>query len=160
MPTALAPIVGPRVPIFCRKTADEAKSAIAFADSTNMGLAVAANKAYAFRFVVFFTTNAATVGIRLGLNGPAGATLRFGIYVPASAPSGVGSALVHAAAAAYDTEAVAVTAGPGLVATMAVVEGVLVTGATPGTLQLRHGSETATATTILANSYGQLTEIG
>ena len=160
MPAAVAPIVGPRVPVFCRKAADEAKSAIAFADSTGMGLAVAANKAYAFRFVVFFTTNATTVGIRLGLNGPAGATLRFGAYTPAAAPSGAGAVIGQASGSAYDTEAVPLTAGPGGVATMAILEGVLVTGANPGTLQLRHGSETASATTILANSYGQLTEIG
>ena len=131
----------------------------AFADSTGLALAVAAGKAYRFRFVVFFTTNAATVGLKLGLNGPAGATIRFGVHLPAAAPSGAGSAIIHASGNAYDAEAIAATAGPGGTATMAIVEGVIVTGANAGNLQLRHASETATATTILANSYGELVEI-
>jgi hypothetical protein len=37
---------------------------------------------------------------------------------------------------------------------MAIVEGVIVTSGTTGTLRLRHASATATA--ILANSYGEL----
>lgn len=144
---------------FVRKTADQTFSLTTFSDSTNLAFAIAASTTYRFRFVVFFTTNAATVGIKLGINGPAGATLRFGVIVPAAAMAGAGNAAIHGTGTTYNTETVAATAGPGATGSMAIVEGVLVNGVTPGTLQLRHGSETATATTILANSYGELTAI-
>ncbi len=138
-----------------RKVADESTSATVFADSTGLSLALAASTAYRFRFVVFFTTNATTVGIKLGLNGPAGATLRWALLNPTAAPA-QSTAMINATGTAYDTEALAATAGPGATGGMAIVEGVIVTSGTPGTLRLRHASETATATTILANSYGEL----
>ncbi len=145
----------PGIPALSRKTADQSVSATAFADSTGLSFAVAATTAYRFRFVLFITSNATTVGVKLGLNGPAGATLRFATTVPTAAPA-QSTAILVASGTAYDTEAFAATAGPGTSAVVAIVEGVLVTGANAGTLQLRHASETATATTILANSFGEL----
>ena len=156
---ALTPHGGAGALSLVRKVADQAFNSTAFADSTGLAFGVAAGKAYKFRFVVFFTTNAATVGIKLGVNGPAGATVRFGVIVPTAAPAGAGNAAIHATGAAFNAEAIAATAGPGTAGSMAIVEGILVTGANAGTLQLRHASETASATTILANSFGELAEV-
>ena len=124
-----------------------------------MALAIPAAGTYAFEFHVYFTTNAATVGLRLGVNGPAQSGLRWGVLLGAAAPSGAGSALIHSGAgAAYNAEAIAATAGPGAVGDIAIVTGTVVATAA-GTLQLLHGSETASATTILAGSWGRLTQI-
>lgn len=156
MPDFLAPLhMGGGV--FTRKTADQATSAITFIDSTGLSFPVLNGQIYRFRFVIFFTTNAATVAIRLGVNGPTG-TLRYGVYIPATAPSGAGSAIIHASGAALNAEAIAATAGPGAVATMAIIEGIFIATA-GGTLTVRHGSETASATTILANSFGELYQV-
>jgi hypothetical protein len=143
---------------FARKTADQSFSTTTLNDSTGMALLLAASKVYRFRFVVFFTTNAATVGIKLSVNGPAGATVKFGALVPTAAPSNA-VGMSNAVANAFNAEAFVLTTGPGTGQAMALLEGVIVVGATAGSLQLRHGSETATATTILANSYGELLEM-
>ena len=143
------------LPALARKMADESASATAFADSAGLSFALAASTAYRFRFVVFFTTNATTVGIKLGLNGPAGATLRWALLNPTATPA-QSTAMINATGTTYDAEALAATSGPGAIGGMAIVEGVIVTGGTTGALRLRHASETATPTTILANSYGEL----
>jgi hypothetical protein len=92
------------LPALARKAADESTSATTFADSTGLSFALAASTAYRFRFVVFFTTNATTVGIKLGLNGPAGATLRWALLNPTAAPA-QSTAMINATGTAYDTEA-------------------------------------------------------
>lgn len=144
---------------YVRKTADESKSSTSLADSTGMGFAVLANKVYKFRYVVFFNTNDPSVGIKLSVNGPAG-TYRFGGYMPVSAGSGAGNAATFNSGGVADSAAFSGQTGPGTGSNpAAVLEGIAAIGGTGGTLILRHGSETATATTILANSFGELVEI-
>jgi hypothetical protein len=143
---------------FCRKTADETVNLMTATPSANMALPVEANKVYRFRFVLHYDTNAASVGIRLGVSVPAGATVRWGALVPNGAPSGTDVTLLAVSLSAGTLGALANT-GPGTVDQYAVIEGIAVIGATAGDVQLLHASETATDTTILANSYGELVEI-
>jgi hypothetical protein len=143
--------------VHCRKAADQSISTTGFADSTDMVLAVPAAGTYLFEFVVFFTTNAATVGIRLSVNGPAASAVRWGVQNPMGAVA-AGNLVGQAQAAAYNAEPVVFTAGPGTGGAMAILSGSIVATAA-GNLQLRHGSETATATTILAGSWGRLTTL-
>lgn len=140
-----------------RLTADEVKSSTSLADS-GLSFAVLASTVYKFRFVVFFTTNATSVGIKLSVSGPSG-TYRFGGYVPNSAGTGAGNTAVFNSGGVVDSVAFTPTTGPGTAPVMAVLEGIAVIGGTGGTLVLRHGSETATDTTILTNSFGELVKI-
>ncbi len=143
--------------VLARKTADEASSLTTFIDSAGMTLAVAATGTYLFEYVVFFTTNATTVGIRLSVNGPASSAIRWGLMNPAGAAA-AGSLVGMIQSAAWNAEPIVVTAGPGTPGAMALVSGSFVATAT-GNLVLRHGSETATATTILTGSWGRLTTL-
>jgi len=147
-----------------RKTDNEAFSATAYADSTNMALAIEASKNYAFRYVIFYTTNATSVGIKLALKGPASCTCYAGIFGSITLGTLGGTATMVAGVQASgdistDLPVLEPATGPGTTATMAIIEGVLNNGVNAGNLVLRHASETATATTILANSYGELYEI-
>lgn len=143
---------------YVRKTSDETFSSTSAADSTGMGFAVVSGNVYHFRYVVFFDTNATSVGIRLGINGPTTTALRYGGYVPVSAPNGAGSAIMHVSGDTYGVGTFAATTGPGTALTMAIIEGIIIPSAN-GTLILRHASETATDTTVYANSFGVLTQI-
>lgn len=139
------------------KTGDEAKSSMSFADSTGMGFSVAANTNYLFRYVVFFNTNATSVGIRLAVNGPASPTLlKVGGYSSTGAGGTNDTTIALSSATAYDTAIFTATTGPGATNTTAVIEGLFKNGSNAGTLILRHASETATATTIEAGSYGTI----
>ena len=143
--------------VYCRKAADQSFSTTTFNDSTNMALAVPGAGTYAFEFFVFFTTNATTVGIRLSVNGPAASAIRWGVQNPMGAVA-AGNLVGQTQSAAYNAEPVVFTAGPGTGGAMAVVIGSIVATAA-GNVQLRHGSETATATTILTGSWGRLTTL-
>lgn len=144
-------------PTLARKTADEAFSTTTLNNSAGLSFAVAANTNYKFRFVVFFSCNSSTVGIRIGFNLPTGATIRWGMILPVADSLGSGNAIMTGSTNGVDA-AFSTLGGTGA-AQIAIFEGIAVIGGTAGTLQLRHGSETATATTILANSFGELTVI-
>lgn len=148
----------------CRKTGNEALSSTSYADSTNMSLPLLASKNYVFRYVIFYTTNATTVGIKLALKGPASCTCYAGIFASITLGTTTSAATIVAGVQASgdistDLPMLEPATGPGTTATMAVIEGVINNGANAGNLILRHASETATATTILVNSYGELTEV-
>lgn len=139
------------------KTGDESKSATSFADSTGMGFSVEASTNYHFRYIVFFNTNATTVGIRLAMNGPASPTLlKVGGYSSTGAGGTNDATVALSSATAYDTAIFTSTSGPGATNTVAVIEGIFKNGSNAGTLILRHASETATATTIEAGSFGMI----
>lgn len=144
----------PGVPVLARKTADENTSSTGFIDSAGLSLPIEANTWYRFRFVLFLTSNATTVGVKIGLNGPTISSLRWGLILPTAAPS-QSVAHLNAVSTSYNAEALAATAGPGTAGSMAIVEGVIRCTAS-GNLVLRHASETATQTTILGLSYGEL----
>lgn len=148
-------------PRYARKTGDQGSTSTSYADVTDLTFAVAANKAYKFRFVVFFTTSNASEGIGLSINGPSGATLRFGGFVPASASAPTGNAAIFTSGGGTDSNAMVPTAGPGATNTTSIIEGVMVVSSTPGTLALRVKAETggAQSVTVLTNSFGEIVEI-
>jgi hypothetical protein len=146
---------------FCRKTVNESFSSTSYADSTNMALALSANTTYKFRYVVYYNTNATSVGIKLAVQGPASCTAYVGTLGASSAASTSAAATMVAAVLAsgdISTDLVCFDplTGPGAGSTVVVLEGFIANGANAGNLKLRHASETATATTILANSHGYL----
>lgn len=147
----------------CRKTADETFSSTSYADSTGMSLAVAANKFYKFRFVVLYNTNATSVGIKLAIIGPASSFAFAGCIGSSSAGSVSATATVHSTVAAGDSSVdlplFTPATGPGAATACVIIEGVIDTGATAGNLKLRHASETATNTTIVQHSHGELFEV-
>lgn len=149
--------------VTCRKTGDESKSSTSYADSTSMSLAVGASKIYMFRFILLYSTNATSVGIKLALQGPSGAECYASIIMGLGAPNVAGATIYHNGNATTDVSTDLPMAepnvGPGAASSPARIEGVIATGVTSGTLKLRHASETATATTIFKHSFGELIEI-
>ncbi len=139
----------------CRKSATEATSLTTFIDSAEMVLPVSGAGTYLFEFIVFFHTNATTVGIRLSVNGPAASTLRWGIMNPMGAVA-AGNLVGMNQSNNYNAEPVVFTAGPGPTGAMALLNGSIEATAA-GDLVLRHGSETATTTSVLIGSWGRLT---
>lgn len=143
-------------PAVCRKISDETVAVTALADSAGMSIAVEPGT-YLFEFYVYCTTAAVTDGIRLSVNGPASSAIRWGyIYpwglIPNAAYMGVGQST------AWNAEPYVYTDGPGTGGAMAVLAGSFVATAA-GSLVLRHGSETAINTTILAGSWGRVTRV-
>ena len=139
---------------------DSASSSTSFADVTGMGFAVEASHVYHFRYVVFFNTNATSVGIRLAVNGPASPTLlKLGGFISTGAGGQNDSTIAQGSTTAYDTPVIITTTGPGGTNAFAIIEGLFSNGVNAGTLILRHASETATATTIEAGSFGTLVEV-
>lgn len=132
-------------------------SSTSFAD-TDLTFAVDASSTYVFQFHVYFFTNATSVGIRLAVNGPSGATGRWGAYIPTAASSNaVGAA--NGQLTALDTAIFATTTGPGVSPVYAIVSGSMTIAGTPGNLVLRHASETATSTTIEGGSWGMCAKV-
>lgn len=132
-------------------------SSTSFAN-TDLTFAVAASTSYVFEFHVYFFTNATSVGLRLAVNGPAGATGRFGIYIP-TGPTSDAVAIGNRQATALDTSLRDTVTGPGGSPVYAIVSGSMVIAGTAGNLVLRHASETATSTTIEAGSWGMLVQV-
>lgn len=132
------------------KSADQANSTVNFADVSDLTFAVLANTTYVFRFVVFYTTAATTTALQLGVNGPASpAFLRYSVLTLTGA-----TAVHNALQTAYDANTNPATGG-GSTPLVAIVEGVITTGAAAGTVALRMRSEVnASAVTVLRGSHG------
>lgn len=145
--------------VFVRKTSNETNTSTTsvLQDAADLSFALEANKTYAFRFVVFYTTNATTTGARFSVNGPASPTfLRFGaVQAQGTAQNDNGSQTV------YDTLIVSATTGPGTTAQWGIVEGIVENGANAGNLVLRFvGENVASATmTLQAESFGFIDEM-
>lgn len=147
----------------CRKSVDESVSSTSYADSTGLSLAVGASKVYIFEWVVFYKTNATSVGIKLALQGPSGAEVWAGTIAPFGvggfADGAVMSTVAFSADVSTDLAIVTPATGPGNAAVMAIIKGSIETGVTAGNLKIRHASETASSTTIHEGSHGQLIEV-
>lgn len=130
-----------------RQAAAQAHSLTTAADITDLIEPVLANTRYYFRAVVFFTTAAATTGIGLGINGPAGSTLEATALVPTGATTFLNGAIIALDGVVLGTgSATATPLG-------AVIDGTMLTGATAGNLAVRVRSEVAaSAVTVRANS--------
>lgn len=137
-----------------RVTASITTSVSTFADVTGLTFSLATNTNYYFRFVLFHSSSATTIGIRFAVNGPASPTeLRVGGIIPIST---VGANF--GSQTAYDTAIFASTTGT-TVTVMSIVEGIIRNGSNAGTLACRWASEvnaTANANTIQSGSLGFL----
>jgi hypothetical protein len=143
---------------YVRKSAQQSFSATTFADVTGMGWAIAAGGVYEVEYDLIWRTATATVGVGIGINGPAS---------PVSVNGGVITMGVRAAATAggfgsfgfttYDSTTPLTTAaeatGTDYVARLSAL---IENGPNSGTLILRWRSETATATTVEAGSFGTI----
>jgi len=141
------------------KTADESFSLTTFSNSGDMSFALAASEICIIEYVIYFTTNIDTVGIRLAVNQTtAPSYIRAGLHLPTGAPAN-DATMSNAVATAKDTQPFAVTTGPGAVSAMAMLNVYLVNHGAADTIWLRHASETATATTIQRGTWARKTRI-
>ena len=141
--------------VIALKTSDQLAMGTAYADVTETGLAVAANTTYAFEFSLICDADATTTGIDVACNGPAGATA---IYYTQDVWLGAANQ-VQKYAAAYDSDS-ANTSSQGTAKAIYTVKGVLVNGATAGTLIARAKREAVgTGPNVRAGSYGILTKL-
>jgi hypothetical protein len=140
-------------PIMCRATADHAISSATETDITGMAMTLAANTKYAIEYYLRCSANAATVGIQFYLTF-GGTITRFDgnldYYITVSAKGSVD--VVNDTTSPFTFEP---TVSHGNVVLMNCIYGLLEVGASGGTLQLQHGSETATLTTVLRGSWGR-----
>ena len=139
-------------PIVCRATADHAISSATETNVTGMALTLAANTNYAIEMYLRCSANAATVGIQFYLTF-GGTITRFDgnldYYITVSAKGSID--VVNDTTSPFTFEPLV---SHGNVVLMNCIYGLLEVGASGGTLQLQHGSETATLTTVLRGSWG------
>jgi hypothetical protein len=124
-----------------------------------MSFSLAAASKYGIEYFLHVDTNATTVGIKLALNsGDAGTNIWLGQFNPTTAPA-LNTQYAGGVTFTKDAQPFVTTTGPGVTRSLLTLVGMVVTTTNPDTIQLRHGSETATATTIYTNSWGRLTRI-
>jgi hypothetical protein len=150
-PTVDAIHAGNSHPVF--KVSAGSDTSVQTFSNTDLSFAVDASTVYVFQFHIYFFTNATSVGIRLAVNGPTGATGRWGLYVPTAASSNAVNA-ANGQLTALDTAIFATTTGPGVSPVYAIMSGSMTIAGTSGNLVLRHASETSTQTVIEAGSWG------
>lgn len=134
-----------------RLTADHTNSTTTKTAMTDLDLALAANTVYAFEYVVRCTANAVTVGVQLEL-AFTGTVTRLDATLEYWNAAATKDELVITAATS-SPQAFNPTASQGNVVRTYILRGVIEVGASGGTLTLRHGSETATLTTVQRGSY-------
>lgn len=146
------------IPSRVKLTSDlSAVTSTSLGNATGLSFTVEANMYYEFKFMVLFSSAATTTGIKLSVSVPGSpAVLSASARIPVAADGTAGE--LNGWITASDD---AVT-GTGVQAAstnyVAIVEGVLLTGGTGGTLQLRYASEVSgSGITIKAASNGQLT---
>lgn len=146
--------------VYARKTSDQNVTSATFVDITGLTVSVLANAVYRVKAGIFLITSAAGEGYNLSVNGPSG-TYKLGGIIPAAAPNSGGSAANHAQGAVADTAGLSATAGPGAAPVLAIVEGVVVIGASGGTLAMRVRAETggAQSVTVQTNSFMEVTQL-
>ena len=142
--------------VIALKTSDQTAIGTAYADVTGTGLAVAANTTYAFEFSIIADANATTTGIDIACNGPPGATSIN--YIQPLYNVNV-SGFVEKYATAYDSDSANATS-MGTEKAVMKVKGILINGATAGTLIARAKREAIGAgPNVRAGSYGTLTKL-
>lgn len=137
---------------FAYKSADQTNLGTSYADVTDTGLSVEANKAYAFEFVLLCDADATTTGIDVSCNGPA-------------SPAGINYEVVYWTSATARTERcftaydgnTGSTASNGTAVKLFRVRGILRNGANSGTLIARAKREAVgSGPNVRAGSYGRL----
>lgn len=136
----------------CRITSDQTSTGSTYVDVTGLSFSVAANKAYAFYFMLFVDTDAGTTGADVAVNGPASPTLiRYMAQFWSAATT-----LASRNCSAYDTDT-ASPGGNGATAAPYIMQGILVNGANAGTLIARCKREAVgSGANIRAGSFGLL----
>jgi hypothetical protein len=143
---------------YVRKSAQQSFSATTFADVTGMGWTIVANGVYEVEYDIIFRSATATVGVGIGVNGPASPVSVNGtVVIEGQRNVQTAGAEFSAGFTAYDSATPLSTAveatGTDYVARLAAL---VENGPNAGTLILRWRSETATATTVEAGSYGTI----
>lgn len=136
----------------CRATGDHAISSATETDVTGMGLVLAASSVYSFEYVIRCSSNATTVGIQYYLTFGGNITrcdANLDYYITVSAKGSVD--VVNDTSSPITFEPLV---SQGNVVLLNRIVGTIEVGAAGGTLQLQHGSETATLTTVFRGSYG------
>jgi hypothetical protein len=130
--------------------ADVSNSLVTAVDITALAIPIAANAVRCFRIVLVTDAAAATTGVQLALNGPAGAAA---ITARIESPTAANLAPAVLYVNAYETF-LANTASPGTTRTISIIEGVVRNGATAGSIVPRIRSEVAgSAVAARAGSY-------
>lgn len=143
--------------VIALKTSDQTAIGTAYADVTGTGLAVAANTTYAFEFHIIADADAVTTGIDVACNGPAGATSIN--YTQTKVNASTGTDLITAPANAYDNDTAELKSF-GTTKAIYRVKGILINGATAGTLIARAKREAVgSGPNVRAGSYGLLTKL-
>ncbi len=130
--------------------ADSALSTVTKTNLTGMAFVLAANTNYVYEFYLHTTANAATVGVQFSLTFPGTVTNWF---TTAELP-GAATTLLWISDATATPQDFNPLASQGNVAGLVKIVGSIEVGATGGTLQLQHASETATLTTVKRGSWG------
>ena len=139
--------------VSCRTTASSSRNSTALADVVDATIALLPNTVYRITFYVRFSSAASGTGIRLGLTTPVGATVSAVVSIPVRSDSTSGS-----------LQGTIVVSGDSVIGTgveiantayVAVIQGVVATGATAGLLQLRYASEVSGSTvSVLPHTVG------
>ena len=144
-----------RADVYAYKSSDQTLIGTAFADVTSTGLAVAANQAYWFEFQIIAEADATTTGIDIAVNGPAGfSNIQYVQRYWTSA-----TAVTITRAATYDANT-ASTNSAGTAQAIYSCEGILINGATAGTLIARIKREAVgSGPNARAGSFGRLRKL-
>lgn len=127
-----------------RATADVTNSTTTLANATGLALPLEANTTYGVEAKVMFQTAAITTGIRLTQSVPAGATVVAQWMTPTSLIASTAANQRSADAGAATTAIDAANSN-----TLASGSLLVVTGATPGNLQIRFASEVAASNAVV-----------
>jgi hypothetical protein len=136
----------------CRLTADDARSVTAYNDVSGMNFTLAANTTYVVQFNLMVTSNATTVGVQYQLT--FGGTITRSDWNLLHYSSATAMGMIQVTNDTSSPFTFAATASGGTVGHQNQIVGTIEVGASGGTLQLQHASETASLTTILRGSYG------
>jgi hypothetical protein len=132
--------------------ANVATTSATLVDVTNLSFAVAANKTYKFKFVIYYTANATGTGARFTINGPTfGAN---GLYFTTAANSTTAGGWAIQPQIAYNS-GTALGSSYTTALNLCIMEGTVATTAA-GTVIARFLTETASTTTITVLGTGAL----
>ena len=141
-------------PYFASNAADQTFLTTVLANATNLSFAVVASRKYSFKFHVYFTSAAATTGIRVGLTAPASTLLSSNVVIPLA---GDGAGAFFEGVINSSGDSVISTATPVLgVIYLATIEGQIIPSA-GGTVQLQVSSEVNASNIVVKN--GSFVEI-
>lgn len=145
---------------WARKTADESvTSSTTLQNDDTLLLPVRASSVFRFTALVAYTGNT-TGDIKFAFTFPSGAACYWAGKGPSTADDGYGTVGASKHAASFAESSGTSTSFAGSTSTLAVlIEGILITGSTPGTLTLQWAQNTSngTATTVKAGSFLEMT---